>query len=266
MIDANHVRLPGRPKRSLGQNFLCDPNIARKIVAALAIQPGDVVVEIGPGRGALTELLMESPAGRVIGVEKDADLCPLLHRQWPGLAVVHADALRFAWERLDRLKNVRIIGNLPYNVASPIMWELVSRAAKFTRAVFMVQKEVAQRITARPGTREYGGLTVWLQSFAVAQKLFSVGPAAFRPAPKVDSAVVAFTPRPDALRPAQPAGLAGLVRRLFCMRRKQLGRILGEELSDEAKNYLESQGLSFFCRPEELSPLQFDNLLKYISK
>ena len=265
MNGADPARQPARPKRSLGQNFLTDPNIARKIVAALSIEPGDLVVEIGPGRGALTEFLLESGARRVIGLEKDIALAQSLARRWSDLSLVNADALHFPWERLCRLKNVRVIGNLPYNVASPILWDLARLALSFTRAVFMVQREVAGRIAAKPGTREYGGLSVWLQSFAVVEKLFVVGPSVFRPAPKVDSAVVAFTPKPDALRPRDQEGLAKFVRRLFSMRRKQLGRILGREISAGAKNYLESQGLGLSSRPEELSPQQIYILLKYLT-
>jgi 16S rRNA (adenine1518-N6/adenine1519-N6)-dimethyltransferase len=255
----------GRPKRSLGQNFLNDPNVARKIVAALAIEPGDTVLEIGPGRGALTEFLMESGAGRVLALEKDADLAFELRRRWPGLGVVNSDALRFPWERLDRLPGLRIVGNLPYNVASPIMWDLVSRATGFARAVFMVQLEVAERIVAKPRTKAYGGLTVWLQNFVFPDKLFIVGPGVFHPRPKVDSAVVAFTPKPISLRPAEPEGLSRLIKRLYSMRRKQLGRILGGELSDIIRKYLKSENLGPASRPEELTPEQMLILSEYLS-
>jgi len=260
------ARQSSRPKRSLGQNFLTDPNIARKIVAALSIRPGDLVVEIGPGRGALTEFLMPSAARRVIGLEKDMALAQALAGRYPDLSLVNADALHFPWERLNALKNVRIIGNLPYNVASPILWDLMSLSASFTRAVFMVQREVAERIVAKPRTKQYGGLTVWLQNFVAAEKLFVVSPCVFHPAPKVDSAVVAFTPKPQALRPKSGdlGALAKLVRRLFSMRRKQLGRIFSGEPLEAAKNYLENEGLKISSRPEELSPRQTYILLKYL--
>jgi 16S rRNA (adenine1518-N6/adenine1519-N6)-dimethyltransferase len=253
-----------RPKRSLGQNFLTDPNVARKIVASLGVEPGDAVLEIGPGRGALTGFLMESGAGRVYALEKDSALAPELAGRWPGLAVVNADALDFAWERLDGLSNVRIVGNLPYNVASPIMWDIASRCRGFARAVFMVQLEVADRIVAVPRTKDYGGLTVWLQSHVRAEKLFKVPPGVFTPRPKVDSAVVAFTPRPVEERPADPEGFARLIKRLFAMRRKQLGRILGPALTPAALSHLAGEGLGSASRPEELPPVTMLKLLDFL--
>lgn len=254
----------GRPKRSLGQNFLSDPNTARRIVEGLGIRPGDTVLEIGPGRGALTGFLMESDAGRVLALEKDSVLAPELARAWPGLGVVNADALEFSWERLSRLRGVRIVGNLPYNVASPIMWDVAWRCPGFERAVFMVQLEVAERIVASPRTKDYGGLTVWLQSFVDAEKLFKVGPAVFHPRPKVDSAVVAFTPKPPGSRPADPLRFGRFIKELFAMRRKQLGRILASRLTDEARTYLEGEELSVRCRPEELSPGQIYKLMELL--
>jgi len=253
-----------RPKKSLGQNFLTDPNVARRIVASLRIEPGDTVLEIGPGRGALTGFLMESGAGRVLALEKDRALAPELARRWPGLGVVNADALRFQWERLDRLDRVRVVGNLPYNVASPIMWDLAARCAGFRRAVFMVQLEVADRIVAVPRTKDYGALSVWLQSFVVTEKLFKVSPTVFTPRPKVESAVVAFTPRAASGRPDNPARLSGFLKRLFSMRRKQLGRILGAGLNEAGRALLQDQGLSSSSRPEELSPAVIDNLAKLL--
>lgn len=251
-----------RPKRSLGQNFLTDANVARRIVDSLRIKPGDTVLEIGPGRGALTGFLLESGAGRVLALEKDCDLAAELAKRWPELGVVNADAMQFPWERLDRLPSVRIVGNLPYNVASPIMWDIARRATRFERAVFMVQLEVAERIVARTRTGDYGGLSVWLQSFVRTEKLFKVGPGVFHPKPKVDSAVVSFTPKPLSERPDEPERFAGFIKRLFGMRRKQLGRILGPDLSVSGREYLDSEGLGATSRPEELSPGVMYNLWK----
>ena len=257
-------QLSSRPKRSLGQNFLTDPNTARKIVDSLGIQHDDVVLEIGPGRGALTGFLLGSDASRVIAVEKDRDLAPALPLQFPGLCVVNADAMDFSWERLGRLKaqgrGVRVVGNLPYNVASPILWELAWRCPGMDRAVFMVQLEVADRIVALPRTKAYGALSAWLQSFVEVKKLFKVGPSVFLPRPKVDSAVVAFTPKPPEDRAQDPLKLSRLLKMLFTMRRKQLKRILGERLTLRCDAYLQGNGLDCLCRPEELSPRQLSEM------
>ena len=140
---------PRPAKRSLGQNFLEDPNTARKIVAALELDAGDAVLEIGPGQGALTRWLVEAGqegrVGPLVVLEKDRDLAPELKTRWPALNVAVADALEFAWEALDG-RPWKLAGNLPYNVASPIMWECVRRVPRLALAVFMIQKEVAQRI------------------------------------------------------------------------------------------------------------------------
>ncbi len=256
----------GRPKRSLGQNFLTDPNVARKIVAAVGIEAGGVVLEIGPGRGALTGHLMESAARRVLAVEMDRNLSPELKGRYPELAIVNADALRIDWARLDALPGIRIVGNLPYNVASPIMWDLVWKAHSYGRAVFMVQNEVADRIVAKPRSRAYGGLTAWLQSFARVEKLFKVGPAVFTPRPKIDSAVVAFTPLPAEARPAEPERFSRFIKRIFSQRRKQLGGMLGASMGDAARKYLEDEGLTPAARPEELTPSQIRSLMEFVAE
>lgn len=256
----------GRPKRSLGQNFLTDPNVARKIVNSVGIEAGDVVLEIGPGRGALTGYLMESPARRVLAVEKDRFLSPELKARYPGLGIVNADAMQVDWARLDALPGIRIVGNLPYNVASPIMWDIVWKAMHYGRAVFMVQNEVADRIVAKTRTRDYGGLTAWLQSFAKVEKLFKVGPAVFTPRPKVDSAVVAFTPLPQEVRPDAPDRFSRFLKRIFSQRRKQLGGMLGASMGDAGRKYLENEGLTPAARPEELSPLQIRTLMEFVEE
>ena len=142
------------PKRSLGQNFLRDANIARNIVAALDIQPGDKVLEIGPGRGALTKHIIERQPGRFLVLEKDDDLADSLSL-WPNAPEIwRGDALSYPWEDLAADGPWKIVGNLPYNIASPLMWEIVCRAS-FVHAVFMVQLEVAQRVKATHGGKTY---------------------------------------------------------------------------------------------------------------
>ena len=254
-------------KRSLGQNFLKDEHTARRIVAALDIQPDDYVLEIGPGAGALTRHICdgEKPAGLLL-LEKDAHWA-FSHAEACAAAGVNClplniDALTFAWERLDSSTKVwKIAGNLPYNVASPLLWDLVAQSHKFERAVVMVQKEVAQRITAPPGNKIYGALSVWLQSFVSPRKVMDVPPSVFYPAPKVWSQVLELRPRPDRYAGSQ-AALAELLKICFQKRRKQLGTILGAKLNDSALNYLKSQDLPLTSRPEELSPAAFQSLAR----
>jgi len=253
-----------RPKRSLGQNFLVDSGVARRIVSAVGIEPGDTVVEIGPGRGALTGFLLESAASRVLALEKDAGLAAELKRLHPELGVAAVDAMAVDWDRVDRLRAPRLVSNLPYNVASPLMWDIAWKVRTFRRAVFMVQNEVADRVAAAPRTKQYGGLSVWLQSHVRARKLFVVPPGVFRPRPKVDSAGVEFTPLPDKERPEDSVGLARLVKRLFGQRRKQLGSILGRNGSLAWVDYLKGQGLSQMSRPEELTAVQMMGLLRHL--
>lgn len=245
------------PKRSLGQNHLQDQGVARKIVAALDVRPGDKVLEIGPGLGALTRWLLVSGIN-LVALEKDVRLALHSKRQWPTVAMIAMDALEFSWERLHG--HWRLIGNLPYNVASPIIWEAVSRMPRLAQAVFMVQKEVGQRLAAQPGSRVYGALSVWVQSHVQVRKLFMVGPRVFRPRPRVDSVVVDFSPLPEGRRTTSAPALRLLLRTCFQQRRKQLKTILRPVWSDALGEWLASQGLSPASRPEELSPRQFQIL------
>lgn len=249
-----------RPKRSLGQNFLSDPNIAAKIVSSLGIAAGDTVIEIGPGRGALSSFVLAAGPGSYLALEKDRDLATRLAREHPGAQAALVDALRVDWRRLDRLENVRIVGNLPYNIASPLLWDLCAGATRFRRGVFMVQHEVAKRLAAGPGGREYGALSAWVGSHVRVDYLFKVPPTVFRPQPKVDSAVVALTPLPREQRPAEPEALAKLLKFLFSFRRKQLGGILKPYSNDAVLTWLAGQGIDVRDRPENLSPTQLSGL------
>lgn len=250
--------MPGA-KRSLGQNFLRDANIARKIVTLLDAGPEDQVLEIGPGQGALTGLLRTCGARRLVLVEKDRALA--FARKAEGVAeVILGDALAMPWERFS--EPWKCIGNLPYNVASPLMWEIVSRARGLQRAVFMVQKEVALRLTARAGTSAYGALSVWVQSFVRPALAFTVPPQVFWPRPKVDSAVVVFSPfafAHDGKEPdCEPADLAATLKTCFQRRRKQLGSIARAcGVESEA---LERLGIDPGLRPENLTPENFQRL------
>lgn len=249
-----------RPKRSLGQNFLQDANIARKIVNTARINAASQVLEIGPGPGALTVFLQESGAARLLLVEKDRDFARERMRAGQGrLQVLMCDALTLSWERFSG--SWIVIGNLPYNVASPIMWEMFSRLGNLERAVFMVQKEVGLRLAAQPGSSAYGALSVWVQSFVHPKLEFIVPPQVFWPRPKVDSAVLSFSPLAS-IGDFEPELLAATLKGCFQMRRKQLGSILKSRGMQPDR--LEELGLDPRLRPENLNPERFHLLARLL--
>ena len=174
------------------------------------------------------------------------------------------DALRFDWRRISPERPWKVIGNLPYNVASPLIWDIVSRAEGLKRAVFMVQKEVGQRLAAAPGNGHYGALSVWVQSYARPRLEFVVGPGAFSPPPKVDSAVLSFEPLPPEARPAHPKALARLLRICFQQRRKQLGGIFRRAGLPQMERALDQAGLAPSLRPEALSTDDFQRLSSFL--
>jgi len=249
------------PKRSLGQNFLTDPNIARKIVDALDIKPGEHVLEIGPGRGALTRFILARQPGRYLLLEKDDVLADALEAAHPGIEVVRGDALKYPWQELSAADGWKIVGNLPYNIASPLIWDIVGQA-KFARAVFMVQLEAGQRIAAHSGGRDYGGLSVWVQSHAAVDLLFKVPPHVFQPQPRVTSAVLRFFLHPQPLASEQGRALSATLRMCFQQRRKQLATILKSNGILEYVELLQSLGIDPTQRPETLEPERFQALAK----
>ncbi len=253
----NDVRSRHRAKRSLGQNFLVDQNICRKIVNAINPGPNDYIIEIGPGKGALTGFLVDASPKRLSLIEMDNGLADRLEGNWPTLDVVRADALDFSWESLNETGPCKIIGNLPYNVGSKLIWDIVSKVKTLEYAVFMVQHEVALRLTAHPDRKAYGGLTVWVNNFAETSYLFKVPPTVFRPQPKIESAVVGFKPFPLNEWPANPRKLSDLIKLLFQKRRKQISTILKDFWSPEIENWFENEGISPKSRPENLSSEQF---------
>lgn len=253
-----------KAKKSLGQNFLQDKNIARKIVEALQIARQDEVIEIGPGPGMLTRFILEERPASLTLLEKDNDMSRVWNEafadgrseQGVPARVLNMDALRFDWASLSN--PVKIIGNLPYNVASPLMWDIVRLAPGLRRAVFMVQKEVGERLCAVPSTGAYGALSVWVQSFARPRFEFTVPPQVFRPRPKVHSAVISFEPLPLEERVKRPEVLSFLLKMFFQQRRKQMGGILKSH--GYSPELLEEQGISPCDRPESLFVDQFKAL------
>ena len=253
-----------RAKRRLGQHFLSDPKLLSRIADALEAGPGDTVLEIGPGRGGLTAPLTER-AGRVIAIEKDRDLVPNLRSRFPNIEVIEGDALEVDWHRLARSADCHFLvtGNIPYNITSPLLDKALLPPPP-SRIVFLVQKEVAERVAAEPGTDAYGALTIGIQAVARVERLFTVPAGAFKPAPRVDSAVLRLTPLTTPLvSDAERESFRSLVVGLFGFRRKQLLRGLRGLTgwtAERLTQLLSSLELAAAARPEVLSPPEFVRL------
>ncbi len=217
------------PRKRFGQNFLHDPGVISRIVAAIRPLPGEHLVEIGPGQGAITLPLLEA-TGRLTVVELDRDLVQPLqnHCRTAGELTVHnTDALRFDFCSLANDAALRIVGNLPYNISTPLLFHLLDQSECINDMHFMLQKEVVERMAAQPGNGQYGRLSVMLQYRCKVSPLFSIGSGAFTPPPKVESAFVRL--EPFALPPvnvADEAVFAAVVRQAFAQRRKTLRNAL----------------------------------------
>ena len=255
-----------RPKKRLGQHFLSDRRLLGRIADAIGASGSDTVIEIGPGRGSLTEQLLER-AGRVIAIELDRELAPMLRTRWadePRLEVVEGDVLE---QDLGALAGgpFLLIGNVPYNITTPILFHAMRRPRP-ERAVYLVQREVADRIAAPPGSGTYGALSVNVQALATAELLFGVSAKAFTPPPNVESAVIRIVPRDEPLvSEAEEEPFRQLVQGAFGLRRKQLRRVIRTLWSispAEADDVLARAALEGEVRPEELSPGDFARLLR----
>ena len=246
-----------RPRKRYGQNFLADGHYVDRIVAAVDPKPGQTIVEIGPGLAALTGKLIER-AGRVTAVEIDRDLVAALRERFDParLTLVEGDALDFDFAALG--DGLRVVGNLPYNISSPLLFRLAAQAASIADVTVMLQKEVVDRMTALPGTADYGRLTVMLQAVFAIDRLFVVPPGAFRPAPKVDSAVARLTPlRERAPRIDDPALYSRVVAAAFSQRRKTLRNALSALCDADA---LRAAGIDPGARGETLAVADFVRL------
>jgi len=252
-----------RPKRSLGQNFLRDPAISGRIVAALDLKVGDHVIEIGPGQGALTALLVKAGVD-VTAIEFDSKLAPALRQRFASsgrITVIEADALEVAFNDLAH-PTAKLVANLPYNISTPILQRLIEQRQCFSRLVLMFQKEVAERITATPGGKERGFLSVLAQNAFEIEYLFDVPQTAFYPVPKVWSAVIRLTPTP--VTPHEP-GFRELISMSFLQKRKTLTNNLSKSYPHVART-LELIGVAATARAEELTMEQWKALADEITK
>ncbi len=232
---------PHRPaKKSLGQNFLVDDNISRKIVAALSVSPEDNIIEIGPGRGALTRLLASTGA-KVTAIEKDAYLAGSLKEELcshRNLEIITADFLDYSFT--PGVSRFKVIGNIPYNLTSRIVSRLVDERERVDSAVLMVQDEVAERLAALPGTKAYGAISIRLQLFSDVERLFAVTPGCFRPRPKVDSRVIRIVFK-NRLLLDDEAGFVRFIKGAFGMRRKMFRHFVTHNYGKESVVLLEER-------------------------
>lgn len=248
-----------RPRKRFGQHFLHDPAVIERITAAVAPRSGDALVEIGPGRGALTRRLLESDCGSLDAIEIDRDLATALRGQWSAeqrLRLRNEDALKvdFAAIARERGRRLRIVGNLPYNISTPLLFHLLQSVRDIEDLHVMLQREVIARMAAHPGESAYGRLTVMLAPWVEVVRLFDVGPGAFQPPPRVWSAVARLVVRSGpafALHSAFPAVVAAA----FSHRRKTLRNALRGLATAEQ---IESCGADPSARPETVSPALFN--------
>ena len=256
-------------KKHLGQNFLHERSVIDKIVLAVDPRPGDVIVEIGPGQGALTFPLLRKH-GEITAIEFDRDLHAPLQaaaREHGQLHLIEGDVLGVDFTALAAMRGdadgqIRLVGNLPYNLSSPILFHALDHAPAVRDMHFMLQKEVVERMASGPGNKVYGRLSVMLQAYCTVTPLFTVPPGSFRPAPKVDSAVVRLIPKPtDRIEVVDRQVFANVVRAAFGQRRKTLRNALNA-VADTAQ--IEAAGLRPDARAEQIDVggfVQLANLL-----
>ena len=255
-----------RARKRFGQNFLQDEQIIAHIVRSISPKKTDNMVEIGPGKGAITQLILEC-CPRLNVVELDRDLIPILANKFGHLAgfkVNQADALKFDFSQLGSLEHpLRIVGNLPYNISTPLIFHLLSYSHLITDMHFMLQREVVLRMAAKANENNYGRLSIMTQYACDVEHLFDVGPECFDPMPKVDSAIVRLTPRAVPANVAQdPHLLDMLVRTAFSQRRKTLRNTLKTLMTSDE---LSGQGVDPALRPENIDLATYVSLSNYLA-
>lgn len=260
-FDSAHVT-----RKRFGQHFLRDEQIISRIVQAINPLPGQRIVEIGPGDGAITLPILRK-AGRLTVIELDRDLIPRIAAKFAPVGeveIINADILGVDLGALAGSDKLRVVGNLPYNISSPILFHCIEHLDSIADMHFMLQKEVVERMAAAPGSKVYGRLSVMLQLACRVEALLPVPPEAFRPPPKVDSAIVRLTPLSRESRPvAHMAGIARLVRAAFGQRRKTLSNSLDGLAS---ASDMVSVGIDPRARAEQLSPRSFVALAEHLEQ
>ncbi len=262
----DNVHQGHRARKRFGQNFLHDPHIIGRIVKAIAPKADDILVEIGPGLGALTEPVAAA-AGHLTVVELDRDLAERL-RQHPNLAdkltIYQADAMKFDFSQLvQQNRKLKVFGNLPYNISTPLLFHLFDFADDIDTMHFMLQKEVVERMTAAHGSKAYGRLSVMTQYYCQAIPVVQVGPGAFKPAPKVDSAVVRLLPFAKAERAkVDPSMLNRVCLEAFNQRRKTLRNCFSNFATAEQLTEL---GIDPSLRPEQLAVADFVKIAQWLT-
>ena len=252
--------VPHRARKRFGQHFLHDSGVVRRIVDHLQLNPEEILCEIGPGRGALSDRLVET-GNPLHLIEIDRDLVPILVDRYsasPQVNVHEQDVLRLDLRTLNPDSKMVLVGNLPYNISTALLIHLLSQSKQVSRMVFMVQKEVGDRLSAQPGNKSYGRLTVMMSRVFEIISLFDVGPEAFSPPPKVWSSVLLFSPREAPLGPpVNSSDFEALVRQSFAHRRKTLRNTLKGLCSE---GVIRKAGIDPSARPETLSPEDFARL------
>ena len=255
-----------RPKKSLGQSFLKDNRIIEKITDSCCLSSGDTVLEIGPGHGELTERLVEK-AGRVVAVEIDAALCRILEEKFAifkNLQIICKDFLKFDFDTCfhDFSGKIKVIGNIPYYISSPIIERLLGRADKIDTVFLTVQKEFARRLVSEPGSKEYGSFSLFTQYYTEPKLLFYIKKGSFKPAPKVDSAFIRLRIRQEpAVKLDNEELFFKIIRAAFSQRRKKITNGLKGIVAAQAlESFFLRYGFNRMVRPENLSLQDFANL------
>lgn len=251
-----------RARKRFSQNFLTDGNTVDRIVAAIAPRPAERIIEIGPGHGALTDKLLASGCSLQV-VEIDRDLAAGLREKHPDLDIVEHDILKVDLEALLADGPVRIVGNLPYNISTPLLFRLFGHIDRIKDMYFMLQLEVVERIIAGPSTANYGRLSVMSQFYCDPQKLFSVAASAFTPKPRVMSSVIRLSPKARPVEVVDVGVLGDIVNRAFSQRRKTIRNALKSVIS---ASDMESLGLDPRLRPENLDLEDYAACANFVSR